>query len=539
MEFLLNIFAFAWLIRTIKFVLFWIYLWQLKEYHIGRFKDHFRTEQGKKLWSDRLLFAKAALAIILLADVAVAFAGSILLIIYFAEAMKFAISAIRGKTKLPKPTLKALLLTTIAIMATVLFVLLARTWAYAPADFLAALLLFDILLPVIVSAFVLAFQPIFVALRAAILQKARNIMRQRKDLIVVGITGSYGKTSTKEFLTAILSAKFNVLSTPAHKNSEIGIAQTVINDLRGEHKIFIVEMGSYNKGGIDLLCGIVKPSIGMVTGVNQQHLATFGSMENLLSAEGGRELLQNLPKDGLLAVNGDNAHCMDLYKRATVNKKAYALGKDKIDADIWAQEISVHADSVDFVAITREGAMAHMKVRVLGRQHVQNLLGAIMVAKELGMSLEEISRAVQRISPEQGGMTRKKGIHGIEVIDSSYSANPDGVLADLDFLSIFPGKKVIVMPSLIELGEASQKAHQSIGKKIAKTCDMAIITTKDEFDVLRQAAVHEGMAEDKIIFSPEARNILARITFFCTSGDTVLLEGRVPSELLSMLNKKG
>lgn len=528
-----------WIIRTAKAVLFWIYLWQLKEYHIGRFLDHFRTTKGKLALFNKTNGLKVFFLILFIAGYSLdkgfliwALLG--LWILYILESFKALKDFLQKKAKKPVFTKKVILIFFIVIVLLLIAINASFESLLEPTLFL---LLFDLLTPIIISIIVLLVQPLFVYFRMNILREAKEKIARYKNLTVIGITGSYGKTSTKEFLTTILSSKFSVLATPEHKNSEMGIAETILKELKSEHKIFVVEMGAYNKDGIRLLCKVVKPTIGMVTGVNEQHLSTFRSMENLLSAEGGRELLQELPQDGLLVVNGDNKHCLDLYKMANISKKIYTLHNDKVESDIWAEEITVHRDSLDFLAIIEERETFHFNVSVLGRQNIQNLLGSILVAKELGMSLEEISLAAKNIRPEQAGTTRKTGINGINIIDSSYSSNPDGVVADLDYLSIFEGKKVIVMPCLIELGNKSGEVHQQIGKKIADICNLAVITTKDKFEEIKMGAVGNGMEENSIIFSENPKEIFNIITTSFSSGDAVLLEGRVPSGVIKLLVK--
>ena len=294
-------------------------------------------------------------------------------------------------------------------------------------------------------------------------------------------------------------------------------------------------MGSYKKGGIKLLCDMVKPKIGIVTGVNEQHLALFGSMEKLLSAEGGGELAKALPQDGLLVLNGDNKYCLDLYKRSDINKKIYSINKDKIDLDIHTEGIEVAQNSISFLAIDKNKHLAHFNVNVLGKHNVQNLLAAILAAKELGMSFDEIAEACKDIKQFQAGMNLKEGKHGIKIIDSSYSANSDGVLADLEYLSIFPKKKIIVMPCLIELGPKSKEVHEKIGKKIGEICDLAIITSKDKFDDIKRGAIESGIKEGNILFCEKPEDIYSMVTLFCAAGDTILLEGRVPVKLIKLL----
>lgn len=539
MLFIVNLFSFLWLVRTVKFVLFWIFLWQLKNYHVGRFADHFRTHQGKKIF----LNAFQAIKIILLAGLLVNYHFFniifwLLTAIYFAESGIFALSIIRRNVRKPDFTFKAVFLTAVAMLAVMVYMAGLAYFSAANFWFVFALLAFDIALPLVVSVIVLLAQPFFVMARNRILEKARQKMGKHENLTVIAITGSYGKTSTKEILSTILSEKFKVLATPEHKNSEIGIAQTILQDLKPEHKIFIVEMGAYNKGGIDLLCQMVKPDMGVVTGVNEQHLATFGSLENLLSAEGGQELAAQLPKHGILVVNGENKHCRDLYNDFKGHKRIYASKPGTVDADLLAEQIAVKERGLDFVAISRQKQTAHFAVPVLGAHNIQNVLGAAVVAKELGMSLEEISAACKKIRPEQAGIILSVGAHGITVIDSSYSANPDGVVADLDYLKIFNGKKIVVMPCLIELGGESARIHEELGKKMAQVCDVAIITTKDKFSEISTGFISQGIPEHKVVFCENQKDIFTMITTMCKAGDAVLLEGGRPKELIRLLNEK-
>jgi UDP-N-acetylmuramoyl-tripeptide--D-alanyl-D-alanine ligase len=529
-------FFFIWGVGALRAILFWLYLWQLKDYHIGRFVDHFRTSKGRKSIVTIAVVIKILLVIWLSGAYFFNDWGYLIwgvpafFLIYAIEDYRTLTGLLRGTIKRPVFTKKIIFLFSIIVAGMIVL-------AYYPGNGIL-LLLFDICAPIIVTVVVLLAQPFFVAARGKILQKAKEKVGRFPKLKVIAITGSYGKTSTKEFLSTILAERFKVLATPDHKNSEIGIAQTILQELTASHEIFIVEMGAYNKGGIKLLCDMVRPSIGVVAGVNEQHLATFGSLENLLSAEGGRELLENLPQTGLLIVNGENKYCLDLYKRAKIDKKVYTLSKERIESDIWAEEVSAHTDSLDFVARVKSGELAHLHVKVLGKQHVQNVLGAVLTAKHLGMTMDQISHGTNNITQKQGGMALRKGAHGIHVVDSSYSANPDGVSADLDYLSIFPGKKVIVMPCLIELGQKSIEVHIQIGKKIAEICDMAIITTKDAFEEIRNGAIMNGMDVKNIVFCEHPKEIMAIIGAHCKEGDAVLLEGRVPAELITLLNGK-
>ena len=533
-----TLLAIVWFIWELKYILFWLYLWQLKEYHVGRFLDHFRTFKGKKLIFSFEQIFKLFLFIFL--AVASFFSGLFLalaIILYVIESAIFIRALLNRNAKKPAWTFKTRFLTGISFAASLSFLY----WVFTFEEILQLkwFLAFDILTPIIISVIVLVFQPFFVIGRNNVLKKAKIKLEKIKklnNLTVIAITGSYGKTSTKEFLATILSKKFKVLSTSKHQNSEIGVANSILNDLNTEHQIFIAEVGAYNKGKVKEVCEMLKPRIGIVTGVNEQHLSLFGSMENLLSAEGGEELADVLPEDGMLVVNGENKYCLDLYKKTeTKNKKIYSLNNKKINSDVWSDQITIYKDYISFLALDKSGQAAHFNVKVLGAQNVQNLLGAILIAKELGMSMGEISEACKNIKQEQAGMTLHQDKNGIYVVDSSYSANPDGVYADLDYFNTFAQKKVIIMPCLIELGKKSDEIHRKIGRKIAKICNLAIITSQDKFLEIKSGAVEAGMDENNVVLCDKSEDIYSIVNLFCKSGDAVLLEGRVPKELINLL----
>lgn len=274
---------FFWFFRTTKAILFWLYLWQLKEYRIDRFKAHFSTEKGKRLIVNKLLFLKIIFVFgFLLSSVLLpfffylseglnffsflttaAFFPFLLLVLYLLESVKTFKDFFQRKIKKPvltKKTIPILFFTFILFIFIPIFLWQKIYYGqviydYPPLHiFCFWLLAVDIFTPIIVSAIILFFQPIAVLWRNGIIVQAKEKRKQFKNLLVIGITGSYGKTSTKEFLYTILSEKYKVLKTKEHQNSEIGISKCILNDLRPEHQIFICEMGAYNRGQIKLLC---------------------------------------------------------------------------------------------------------------------------------------------------------------------------------------------------------------------------------------------------------------------------------------------
>ncbi len=529
--FLFYILILLWLVHISQRIFYCFYFWQLKEYRISRIK-------GDPIRSRNVFFPKTLFLILIILLFPPEFLdyslwGSAVAAAFYLFGIYSISLLIRKKWRFPKLTKKSVFLLSLGFAS--LFFSLFVFNRY----FLIFIAVMEIILPFLTFLIMELVQVPTNLWKRLIYMKARKKIEMQKELIVVGITGSYGKSSTKEFLYTILSRRYNVLKTSGNINTEIGVAQTVINHLKPEHQVFIVEMGAYRKGEVKLLCDIVKPKIGVVTGVNQQHLALFGSMDNLLSAEGGRELSEALPKSGLLVLNGDNKYCLDLYRKANLQPGArkiiYSAKGDRVDSDVWTEDVSIHKEFVSFLALDKDKNAVHFRVNVLGGQNIQNILAAILVARELGMSFEEIAEACKDIKQDQASMALKKGNHGISVIDSSYSANPDGVLADLDYLNIFPGKKVIVMPCLIELGKESGRLHEKIGRRIGEVCDIAIITSKDNFNDIQKGVVEAGKKPESIVLCDRADDIYSILTLSCKSGDAVLLEGRVPGRLLKLL----
>lgn len=537
---MIYFFAIFWLIKTSKAILFWIYLWQLKEYHIGRFIDFFRTEKGKRVILNRLLFIKLLLLLVLIVFLGgfsslEKFLVYFIFILFLIESLSVLRNIARKTLKMPVLTKKTSIIVSAGISLELLILSLLFTFSsFSILQFITILLILDVLMPLFSSLLVLFFQPLAVVLRDQTLKQAKEKREKFKNLLVVGITGSYGKTSVKEFLATILSEKYKVLKTREHQNSEIGISQCILYDLTEEHEVFVVEMGAYNKGGIKLLSDIVKPKIGIITGVNEQHLATFGNIENLLSAEGGEELIESLPEDGLIIFNYDSLllreRMAEKYDANIKNIKFYSMFNE--EAYLRIGNIKTEKESVSFTLFSKEGDKADFSVNLLGAHNLYNVLAAVCCAKNLGMTLQEIAKACNKIEIWQSGMQLKKGIGGLNIIDATYSANPDGVLAHLEYLKVWSGKKVIIMPCLIELGKFSQSVHKKIGEKIGQVCDLAIITTKDRFK-----EIEEGAGE-KAIFLEETNKIFEKVRDFCTEGDVVLLESRMPNKLIERLTSK-
>ncbi|OHA62292.1 MAG: hypothetical protein A2748_03665 [Candidatus Wildermuthbacteria bacterium RIFCSPHIGHO2_01_FULL_45_20] len=563
-----------WFIRTAKMLLFWLYLWQLKDYHVGRFLAHFSTAKGKQLLTSKLIAVKLIFLVFLLfvwvsdledamRETWIAGFFALTIALYGLEGMKTLADMAKRRLLLPVSTKKTVLLGLVLIFFELVFlgVFLSRfvehggneemLWNLA-VPLVLGLIAFDIAVPFAVAVVVLALQPFAVMARNRIIRKAHAKRNSLSHLIVIGITGSYGKTTTKEILSHILSTKFQVAKTHEHQNSEIGVSRAVLS-LTESDQVFVCEMGAYNKGGIALLAGIAKPLYAVITGVNEQHLATFGSMENLLSAEGGKELIAALPENGMAAINGNSAFIWKVYQEMKEKKnirwkKVFSRPDTQMHergVDLWAEKVHAWNDRVTCEITEKGGKPVRFSLPLIGAYHVENLLLACAVARDLGMSLEEISKAVNTLGMDVAAMRLLKGENDWVIIESTYSANPDGVMAALEYLKTLewqgrvPGDqhphRFVVMPCLIELGSKAKEIHRRIGEALARSCDGAIITTRDYVEEIRKGAESANMHRTAILYTESGEEIYRELKKFAKPGDVILLEGRVPKSLMSLL----
>jgi UDP-N-acetylmuramoyl-tripeptide--D-alanyl-D-alanine ligase len=294
-------------------------------------------------------------------------------------------------------------------------------------------------------------------------------MKGLKKVKVIGITGSYGKTSTKEFLYEILSQKYKVIKTEGNNNTNIGVAYTVLNKVSDDYDYFICEMGAYKIGEIAEICKIVKPEVGILTGINEQHIDLFGSIENTVKAK--FELIEALPENGLAVINEKLKNPMPTGRQEN-GKLQFKIKNVKYFSLNNVNDIKVCQDYVGFNYKNYK-----FKTNLLGKHYIENILSAIMVAECLGISLDEIAKAVEKIKPTEFMMRKLYGPNNSIFIDDSYSANPDGVIAALDYLNeaYKDYKKIIVFPGIIELGKESEEVHKKIFGKIDEVCDVAYI----------------------------------------------------------------
>ena len=352
--------------------------------------------------------------------------------------------------------------------------------------------------------------------------KARNIIDNMDNLIKVGITGSYGKTSTKNIINDIINLNYFTLITPASYNTPMGITRTIREQLKPIHEVFICEMGADKVGDISYLMNFVKPKYGIVTSIGPQHLNTFHSIENIINEK--MQEIEMLPLDGVGFINLDN----DLIRSYEIrnNCRIVSVGIDNKDADLVAEKIRYTKDGSSFM-LKYGNKNYKFKTLLLGKHNITNILIGVALALELGIDIKEIVKNVANIRQVEHRLEVKK-INNITFIDDAFNSNPVGSRMALDVLQMMPGKRVIVTPGMIDLGSNQNQINKEFGKYMLDKADFVILVgqlqTQSIYDGLKEA----GFDLDKVLVVKNVKDAFDYIYKHFSIRDTVLLENDLP-----------
>lgn len=441
---MIHLIEVGYLLILLTAILRCLYFWQLKEYRLDRFKDFLTTSQRLQFFLPSKHFFR------------------------------------------PKLTLKIILLSYLSVYFSVLII------NFFPQQLLSPLIAF-ILTPLTTTLSVLLIKPISDMLIDLLIFLAKLKMRlMPKSQTVIGITGSFGKTSTKEILSHVLSAKFTVCKTLGTNNTAIGVALTVLKQLNRSHQYFVVEMGAYKKGEIKAICQIVKPKIAIITGITDQHLSLFGTQENLIQAKS--ELLLALPAKSLAFFNGQNSVTKKLAKNFShLSTVIYYFPRNKFTTNL------------------------------LGNYQQLNLQAAYLAAQKLHLPPKLIQARFTNIPAFKTMLVKRIGLHQSTVIDDSYNANPEGFKAAINYLKTlnYP-QKILITSGMIELGSASEKHHQEIDKLAQSTFTQIYLTKPDILKFFSKAQ-----------YEPDPRQILKKLKL--NNQTVVLLASRLPKKFIDQL----
>ncbi len=352
---------------------------------------------------------------------------------------------------------------------------------------------------------------------AGYVQDARRRLESMPELLVVGITGSYGKTSVKNFLAALLATKYNVLMTPGSYNTTMGVVRTVREMLRPSHQIFIAEMGAKNPGDIREICDLVHPKFGILTSIGEQHLETFGSIERIIDTK--FELADAIPAEGAVFLNYDNEY----IRSRPVSVPTVTYGAT--EAGYRYSDIAVDSHGCQFTLTAPDGESCRYTTRLLGAHNIQNLAGCMALAHHLGISLKEMVYPIRLLKPVEHRLQLLPNGY----IDDAYNSNPAGFRSALDTLAGFDAQRVLVTPGMVELGERQESLNRELGEYAATRCDYAVLVGLKQAPPLKEGLLAGGFPEECICVAATLQEGLRFVNNLPVEGQRiVLLENDLP-----------
>jgi UDP-N-acetylmuramoyl-tripeptide--D-alanyl-D-alanine ligase len=349
------------------------------------------------------------------------------------------------------------------------------------------------------------------------LQQIARFWRGKLDLRVIGITGSVGKSTTKEVAAEVLSQRYHTLKNPGNLNNEIGLPLTILN-LTTEHERAVLEMGFYVPGEIAFLCDIAQPHVGVVTNIGTVHAERAGSQEAI--AQGKSELVQALDKDGVAILNFDDPWVRKMEEKTRAQVFFYGLSRD---ADLWADNVeSLGLDGIRF-RLHYKRERLHVHIPLIGRHSVHTALRATAVGLVEGLTWQEIFDGLN----QEGTQLRLVAVRsrtGALILDDTYNASPESMLAALNLLEDLEGRKIAVLGDMLELGQYERQGHEMIGARAARVADI-LLTFGERAHMIAASARRVGMPRDNILEFEELEHVVEWLENALSAKDAVLIKG--------------
>ncbi len=361
---------------------------------------------------------------------------------------------------------------------------------------------------------------------------AQKIMAKNPNLTVIGITGSYGKTSTKNVLYQILSKDFNVLMTPESFNTKMGLTRTIRTYLKPTHQILIAEMGAKEIGDIKELCDFVHPKMGIITSIGPQHLETFKTLENVISTKG--ELFKHLLPNGTAFVNIDDEHIMKLPKRDDLKYVHFStnIEFEKLMPlpDYAIEDVHLSSKGSSFtLAHIPSKKKVRLNTKLLGRHNLANIVSGVAVALELGVAMERLNTLIVDIRPIEHRLSYRRVNDTYTLLDDAFNSNPIGSKMALEVLERFEGhSKIIITPGMIELGSESYALNKKLGEQISKVCDFTILVGRKQTKPIQEGLIENKYPSSKLYIASDLSDALRKLDEIVSKDDVVLIENDLP-----------
>ena len=364
------------------------------------------------------------------------------------------------------------------------------------------------------------------------IKEAKNIINSNKNMKIIGITGSYGKTSTKNIINEILSESFSCIMTPKSFNTTLGVTKCIRENIKPYTEVFICEMGAARLGEIKEICEIVKPNFSVITSIGPQHLTSFKTMENIQKAK--FEIVENSSQGSVSILNIDNNYIDEGINLYAMDKKVikYAI-ENKDEADYYAENIETGERGSTFDVVIPGKESIKIKTRLLGKLNILNVVCAVAVADKLGLSPEEIKVGAKYLRPVPHRLELRQNPNGSIIIDDAYNSNIRGASMALEVLKSFENKKrILITPGIVDLGDKAKEINKELGNKAAEASDFIILVGAKQAIPIFEGIREKKYPEKNVYIANNLEDALRKMNQIIDSNSVVLLENDLPDNYL-------
>lgn len=486
-----NIFTVIWFVTylagAVWYELYIVHMFQQNSYKPREYMEWMQVHSNVGRLLGKCLYGIISIPLVLFGNIGCLIAACIMNIMTMIVNKPHAAKKPLVYTKRVK---RMLITTTLVYLIGVLLSLFTGEYRLRACE--SVLTVLFILQPFLILLVNLINQPVERGIDRYYINDAARILREMPDLKIIGVTGSYGKTSVKYFLSTLLSSQYNVLHTPGNYNTTLGVVRTIREQMKPFHEIFICEMGAREVGDIKEICDLVHPDYGIITSIGPQHLQSFHTIENIIGTK--FELADAVPAEGKVFLNYDN----DYIRAHKINKNVVSYGTVGADIAFRAYDIEVSPRGSAFRMKDENGDEYEFHTRLVGNHNVQNIAGAIAVAHTMGIPMEKLRYPVKQLESVEHRLQLVRQGNRI-ILDDAYNSNKNGFEAALDTLAMFKELRILMTPGMVELGEKQYDENKEVGVYAADKCDYAVLIGKEQTKPIQDGLSEAGFAHNRMI----------------------------------------
>jgi UDP-N-acetylmuramoyl-tripeptide--D-alanyl-D-alanine ligase len=455
------------------------------------------------------------------------------LVFYFYFSVVFILNLLQVPQKTPlKYTrrMTRLIVSFFVLSAVITFFLIAFFTSVSNIFTFSSVALTPLIIPILVPLVHFLLTPLEEIIKYSFFKKAKHKLKKQPDLIKIGITGSFGKTSTKYILNTLLSQKYQVCMSPNSFNTPMGLTKVVNKYLKKEHKVLIAEMGAKKVGEIAYLCRFIEPQYGILTAVGSQHLETFLTLNNIKKTK--YELIENLKEPKVAVFNGDNEVVKELFEQTEMPEK-FITSIENENAFVTAKNLKVTSSGSQFNLCIKGQKPFPVSTVLLGKHNIENILMAVAMSVKLGLTKEQIQTGLKMLVSVPHRLELIKASNGVSILDDSFNASVEGSKSALEVLKLFEANnKVVMTPGLVELGDREKEENIAFAKRIAQVATKCILVNLAYRKELKEGLLEAGFDARNIIECDTLKQAQELLPTLLKPGDVLLIENDLPDNYI-------